>query len=173
MRQRLRWLCFAAAVVSLGCITVPAPPGTFKIADEAIPSLGGGPVELRAKLGLKGRRVISQGVSNLSVDEDLYTAAVISRLSEQLRKRGVRVELDADRSIEVGIVHITIHMKPQFTCVIDFNRRLGDGPLRGLQSRVKRWRADKACSAAAAQVVIDTLNDPSVRAYLIGGSSDS
>jgi hypothetical protein len=53
--------------------------------------------------------------------------------------------------------------------VIDFNRRLGEGPLRGLQSRAKNgWDARKACSAAASQVIIDTLNDPAVREYLKG-----
>jgi hypothetical protein len=67
-------------------------------------------------------------------------------------------------------VRISIHPKPQYTCVIDFNRRLGSGPVRGLQSRAENgWDARKACSAAASQVVIDTLNDPSMRDYLKGG----
>jgi hypothetical protein len=81
----------------------------------------------------------------------------------------VRVERGAGRQVEMQVVRITIHMKPQYTCVIDFNRRLGEGPLRGLQSRAKSgMNARRACSAAAAQVVIDTLNDPLFREYLNG-----
>ncbi len=81
----------------------------------------------------------------------------------------MRVEPGSDRLVEIQIVRITIHMKPQYTCVIDFNRRLGSGPVRGLQSRAQNgWDARKACSAAASQVVIDTLSDPSLRDYLRG-----
>jgi hypothetical protein len=107
-------------------------------------------------------------VGSLSVDEDQYTTSVIERLAEQLREHGVRVESGADHVIEIQVVRISVHPKPQFTCVIDFNRRLGEGPARGLQSRAKSWAAPKACSAAASQVVIDILNDPSTRDYLKG-----
>lgn len=160
-------LCLAAAVVTLGCVT-PAPPGRFEIPDTAIEGIEGGPIELRGSFGMKGRRVISQGVGSLSVDEDEYTRAVIARLADQLRQHGVPIEPGADRLVEIQVTRISIHPQPQFTCVIDFNRRLGDGPARGFQSRAKSWDARKACSAAAAQVVIDTLNAQSMRDYLKG-----
>ena len=124
---------------------------------------------MKGSFGMKGRRVISQGVGNVSVDEDEYTTAVITGLAKELRKHGVRVESGADHLVEIQVVRVTIHPKPQYTCVIDFNRRLGTGPVRGLQSRTQRgWDARKACEAAASQVVIDTLNDPSLRDYLKG-----
>lgn len=94
--------------------------------------------------------------------------AIITRLAEQLRDRGVRTEPGADLLLEIQVVRISVHPKPQFTCVIDFNRKLGGGPVRGLQSRAESWDARKACSAAASQVVIDTLNDQTVRDYLKG-----
>jgi hypothetical protein len=156
-----------AVAMALGCVT-PAPPGNSRIPDGAIKSIAGGAVELRGNFGMKGRRVISQGVGSVSVDEDEYTTAVITRLAEQLREHGVRVESGAGHLIEIQIVRVTIHPKPQYTCVIDFNRKLGSGPVRGLQSRDKRWNAPKACAAATDRVVIDILNDPATRDYLKG-----
>jgi hypothetical protein len=166
--QHFAWLPLVVTAMVLGCVT-PAPPGKSEIPDGAIKSIAGGPVELRGNFGLKGRRVISQGVGSVSVDEDEYTTAVITRLAEQFREHGVRVESGADHVVEIQVVRITIHPKPQYTCVIDFNRRLGNGPVRGLQSRAERgWDARKACAAAASQVVIDILNDPATRDYLKG-----
>ena len=46
---------------------------------------------MKGSFGMKGRRVISQGVGNVSVDEDEYTTAVITGLAKELRKHGVRV----------------------------------------------------------------------------------
>ncbi len=165
--QRSAWLSLAGAAVLLGCVT-PAPPGKLGIPDGAINPLEGGTVDVRGSFGLTGPRVISQGVGSLSVDEDQYTTSIVTRLAEQLRKHGVRVESGADHLLEIQVVRISVHPKPQFTCVIDFNRRLGKAPARGLQSRAKSWDARKACSTAASQVVIDILNDPSTRDYLKG-----
>jgi len=148
---------------------MPAPPGEVEIPDGSINPIEGGPVELRGSFRLKGRRVVSAGVGSVSVDEDEYTTAVITGLAQELRKHGVRVESGADYLVEIQVVRVSIHPKPQYTCVIDFNRRLGTGPVRGLQSRAERgWDARKACEAAASQVVIDTLKDPSLRDYLKG-----
>jgi hypothetical protein len=143
-------------------------PKGFDIPDGSIHPVEGGPVEVRASFGLKGRHTISAGASSVSVDEDEYTTAVIMRLGEQFRENGVRVEPGGNRVIEIQVVRVSVHPKPQFTCVIDFNRRFGDGSVRGLQSRAEAWAAEKACSAAVSQVVIDTLNDPHTREYLKG-----
>jgi hypothetical protein len=166
--QYLKSLCLAAVLVPLGCV-LPAPPGEVEIPDSAVGSIEGGPVELKGSFGMKGRRVISQGVGNVSVDEDEYTTAVLTGLAKELRKNGVRVESGAHHLVEVQVVRVTIHPKPQYTCVIDFNLRLETEPVRGLQSRAERgWDARKACEAATSQVVIDILNDPSLRDYLKG-----
>lgn len=164
--RHLVWL--ASVAMPLGC-TLAAPPGSLDVSKAAIHSIEGGPVELRGNFAMKGSHVISQGVGSLSVDDDEYTTAIITGLAEQLREHGVQVESGADRRIEIQVVQILIHPKPQLTCVIDFNRKLGSGPVRGLQSRAESWDGRKACAAAASQVVIDTLKDPVLRDYL-GGS---
>jgi hypothetical protein len=165
----LVWL--ASLAMPLGCV-LPAPPGKLDPSNAAIPALAGGPVELRGNFAMKGSHVISQGIGSLSVDEDEYTTAIVTSLAKQLREHGVRVESGADRRVEMQVVQILIHPKPQFTCVIDFNRKLGNDPVRGLQARAESWDARKACSAAASQVVIDILQDPAMRDYLEGASGE-
>jgi hypothetical protein len=151
-----------------GCVT-PAPPGELDVPEGEIHRIEGGPIEVRGSFALSGPRTISMGIGSLSVDEDQYTTAVITALAESLRQHGVRVESGADRVMEIQVVRISVHPKPQYTCVIDFNRRLGEAPARGLQSRAQSWDARKACSRSAAQVVVDVLNEAATRSYLKGG----
>lgn len=165
--RHLALLCLAIVAMPLACV-IPAPPGSLDLSHAVIHSIEGGSVELLGKFAMKGSHVVPLGVGSLSLDEDEYTTAIITGLAEQLRKHGIRVETGADRRIEIQVVQILIHPKPQFTCVIDFNRKLGSGRVRGLQSRAESWNSGKVCSAAASQIVIDTLNDPVLRDYLKG-----
>ena len=165
--RSLLWLTAPVAVIALGCVT-PVSPGKFDIPDGAVHSIEGGPVDLLGPLAFNREREVSIPGGKASVDEDEYTTAVVKRLAEQLRAHGVRVEPGANRVIEIRVVRVSIQPQPTFTCVIDFNRRLGDGPVQGLQSRAESWNFQKSCSAATAQVVIDILNDPTTLDFLKG-----
>ena len=138
-RASLRaWL--AVSALTLGCV-VAALPGDLEIPDAAIEPIVAEPVELRGSFSLQGSHIIPQIVGGLSVDLDQYTIAVITRMAEELRGQGAIVESAAEHRIEIQVVRISIHPEPLFTCVIDFNRRLGDGPALGFQSRANSWDA--------------------------------
>ena len=80
----------------------------------------------------------------------------------------MQVDPGAERYIEIRVVRVSLQPTMTFDCVIDFNRWLGEGRVRGLQSRANSWNFQNACNAALSQAAADTLNDPDTHAYLEG-----
>jgi hypothetical protein len=126
------------------------------------------PIAVRARLTGDAKRKLSMAGPDVVVSEDEFTSALVNGLIQTLRQHSVRVDPGAERSIEVQVVRVSLQPTMTFDCVIDFNRWLGQGPVRGLQSRANSWNFQNACNAALSQAAADTLNDPGTRAYLEG-----
>lgn len=153
-------------LLALACAT-HLRPGESEISAGAIPRIDAtGSVAVRAAHAGAGERALPGPGVDVVVDDAEFAAELASRLSKQLQQNGVRIEADAERTIEIQVVRVSLHPEPTFTCVIDFNRRLGDAAVRGFQSRATNWNFERSCAAAVSQAVVDLLNDPSTLAYL-------
>ena len=123
---------------------------------------------MRARLTGDPKRKLSIAGPDVVVSEDEFTSALVNGLVQTLRQQSARVDPNAERSIEIRVVRVSLQPTMTFDCVIDFNRWLGGGRLRGLQSRASNWNFQSACTAALSQAAVDTLNDPDTKTYLEG-----
>lgn len=162
-----------AAVVPLlllAACTLPVKPKDSAIAPGAVTAFeNAAPVAVRAVLVGRESRTIPVAGGKLVVNEDDFSGAMVSRMIAALETHGVPVEDASPRIIEIQVVRVSIHTTASFDCVIDFNRRLGGGPLRGMQARAGKWDIEKACGDATSQAAIEALMDADMRAYLTGG----
>lgn len=151
------------------CGTVRMRPPEFPVADARVPALARDiRIAIRPRFSRTPPRELRLTGANPIVSDDEFTAALVERLSRTLRERGVTLDPDAPRSIDLQVVRIALQPDRTFFCVIDFNRWLGDGRVRGLQSRAKSVSSRKACAVALSEAVVDTLSDPETLAYVNG-----
>jgi hypothetical protein len=165
MRPRFRSL-IALPLLAGGCaVHMQAAEG--KIPEGAIPKLDvTTPVAIRPRIVGSAKHELPIAGANVTVDEVQFSSELANGVLEALRLQSAPVDPDAARSVELQVVRVALQPDRTIFCVIDFNRRLGDGRVRGLQSRSKDWNFQTACSDALAQAVVDTLNDPDTRSYL-------
>jgi hypothetical protein len=153
----------------LGACTVQMRLVEAKIPDGAIAKLHApNPIAVRPRLVGSAKRPLSIGSMTINVDEDQFSSELVNRVLGALRAQSVPLDPDAARSVELQVVRVALQPDSTFLCVVDFNRRLGDGRVRGLQSRSRNWNYETACAEALSQAVADTLSDPDTRAYLEG-----
>jgi hypothetical protein len=156
------------ALLTSGC-TTPLHPKPFEVQQSSIPNLEARqPVAIRARLDGGPKRTLQIAGPDVVVSEDEFTTALVDRIIQTLRDRTVPLDPNSQRAVEFQVVRVSLQPTMDFDCVIDFNRKLGDGRLHGLQSRAKSWNFEKACAAAVSQAVVDALNDPDTRTYLEG-----
>lgn len=168
MRKRA-FIAALACLAAAGCAT-HLSPGLRDIGKGQVPRFQSlAPVEVRGDHAYAGdRKVYVPGGGTVLVNEDEFTTALVTGVREQLQEQGVRVESGAAKVIEARVVRVLIHPKPAFTCVIDYNVKLGTERPRGLQSRAESWMFKKSCSDAVTQAVVDLLNAQHTQRYLRG-----
>jgi hypothetical protein len=167
--MRLRICSLWALPLVLGACAVQMRLKESKIPDGAIAKLHAtAPVSVRPRVVGSTKHALEIAGPNITVDEDQFSSELVNRVLEALLAQSVPVDPDAERSIELQVVRVALQPDRTFFCVIDFNRRLEDGRLRGLQSRSKNWNYETACGEALSQAVVDLLDDPETRAYLEG-----
>jgi hypothetical protein len=138
-----------------------------EIPDGAIPQIHSTtPVAVRPRIVGTTKHELAIAGANVTVNEDQFSGELANRVLAVLRAQSVAIDPEAERSVELQVVRVALQPDMTFFCVIDFNRRLGDGRLRGLQSRSKNWNYETACAEALSQAAVDLLDDPDTRAYL-------
>ncbi len=144
-------------------------PPDFRVEEAQIPALARDiRIAIHPRFSHTPLRELRITGANPIVSDDEFTAALVERLSRTLRERGVTLDPDASRAIEIQVVRVALQPDYAIFCVIDFNRWLGDGRVRGLQSRARSVSFRTACAAAVSQAVVDTLSDPETLAYVNG-----
>lgn len=167
MRLRIHSLLLLS--LALGACAVQMRIKDAKIPNGDIATLhASSPIAVRPRIVDGPKRKIAIAGPDVTVDEDQFSSELVNRVVEELRSQSVPVDPDASRSIELQVVRVSLQPDRTIYCVIDFNRRLGDGELRGLQSRAKNSNYETACGEALSRAVVDTLNDSTTRSYLEG-----
>lgn len=148
--------------------SVPLKPTTFEA--ESLPySLSSAyPLAVKAKLTGKQSYELEMAGPNISVNDDEFTNTVVDQLTRTLQKNGVFVDPNSNRIIEIQVVHIAVQPSGNMFCVIDFNRTLDDGRIRGLQARAGSWNYEKACKQALTNTVAELLKDSETVEYIAG-----
>lgn len=166
--RALLWIPLCLALLP-ACGTVRMKPADFPVADAQIPALARDlQIAVRPRFSRTPLRELRITGTNPIVSDDEFTASLVERLSRTLRERGVTLDPDAPRSIEIQVVKVALQQDLSLFCVIDFNRWLGDGRVRGLQSRARSVSFRTACAAAVSQAAVETLRDPETLAYVNG-----
>lgn len=170
MTRRARLAAALAALAAVGCTTTLDPrelEGSIEApwrAASAEPVFVFTPPE--GSMGWEKRRV---SADTIRWNDQDFAEEIAARLREELEQMGVPVQEGAGRVLELEGVRVSILVAMRCHCAIDLNRRLGDGPLRGYQSRGSGRNVEKACQEALSNAVLDTLADPDVERYLRGG----
>jgi hypothetical protein len=154
--------------VGLSC-TTRLSPHDLDIEGISVPPLQNiKPVTIRAKLVGSKERELPLAGTDVIVNEDEFTAVLVERLIDTLKKNNVPVVSESERSIEIQVVRVSLQPDRTFYCVIDFNRKLGNGDFYGFQSRAKNWNFNTACEDALKNTVNDILNNQDTIKYLRG-----
>jgi hypothetical protein len=169
LRRRARCAAALAVLAAAGCTTTLEPrelEGRIEApwrATSAEPVFVTTPPE--GSMGWEKRRV---STTTIRWNDQDFAEEIVARLREELGQMGVPVQEGAARVIELEGVRVSILVALRNHCVIDLNRRLGEGPLRGYQSRGSGSSVEKACQEALSNAVLDTLADPDVERTLRG-----
>ncbi len=125
---------------------------------------------LTVKVNLSGTKdkALPLAGPDVIINEDEFTNELAKRLKDNLEHNGVSVVPDSSRVIEIKTTHIALQPDRTIYCVIDFNRKLGDGAFYGFQARSKNWNYKTACDEALNQAVSLILNDSDTLKYLKG-----
>ena len=166
-----RIVCLLVAMLAaMGC-TLHHRPADFAIDPGSIPPLPGAEAVTvtRGQVSAAARSRLSVPSYTVTVDYLEYTDAAVDRLRAELLRSGIAVSGHARNTLRLAVAYVTIvRSAGSFSCVIDFSVETGDGYRKGHQARAHSWDFRKACNAAISNIVVVTLNDPKVRAYLSG-----
>lgn len=170
MKQVLKLIFINIAVLACWSCTSHLSPRDLDTQDvSTTPSLQNiKPVTIRAKLVGSKERVQPLAGTDVIVNEDEFTQVLVERLIDALKHNNVPVVPASDRSIELQVVRVSLQPDMTFYCVIDFNRKLGNGEFYGFQSRSKNWNYETACEDAIKTTVTDILHDQDTIKYLRG-----
>jgi hypothetical protein len=170
MKQMFRLIVISIVILASWSCTSHLSPRDLDTQDvSTIPSLQNiKPVTIRAKLVGSKERVQPLAGSDVIVNEDEFTQVLVERLIESLKRNNVPVVPASERSIEIQVVKVSLQPDMTFYCVIDFNRKLGNGEFYGFQSRSKNWNYETACVDALKTTVTDILHDQDTIKYLRG-----
>lgn len=170
MKQVLKLIFINIAVLACWSCTSHLSPRDLDTQDvSTTPSLQNiKPVTIRAKLVGTKERVQPLAGTDVIVNEDEFTQVLVERLIESLKRNNVPVVPASERSIEIQVVRVSLQPDMTFYCVIDFNRKLGNGEFYGFQSRSKNWNYETACEDAIKTTVTDILHDQDTIKYLRG-----
>jgi hypothetical protein len=125
-------------------------------------------ISVKAHLvGTKKRAIPLPGVT-VSVNEDEFTTVLVAKLTEALQRGNVTVLANSSRVVELQVVRVSIQPELTMHCVIDYNRKLGDGEFYGFQSRSNSWNFITACDEALQKAANKILSDPDTVSYLRG-----
>lgn len=118
-------------------------------------------------VGTKERELPLAGVT-VTVKENEFTKVLASGIKGALRRNKFVLDSNAEKSIEVQVVRVSLQPDRSIYCVIDYNCKLGDGVFYGFQSRAKNWSFITACENALIKAVSDILHEPNTVKYLQG-----
>jgi len=127
------------------------------------------PVAIRAKLVGSKDRVLPLAGADVIINEDEFTEVLVEQLIDTLQNNNVPVVPESDRLIEIQVARVSLQPDRTIYCVIDFNRKLGNGDFYGFQSRSKSWNFKTACEDALKNTVTDILHNQDTIKYLKGG----
>ena len=169
MKQIIRLgLTIIVMFAGLSC-TTRLNPHDLDIEVASVPPLQNiKPVTIRAKLVGSKERELPLAGTDVIVNEDEFTEVLVERLIDTLKKNNVPVVPNSERSIEIQVVRVSLQPDRTFHCVIDFNRKLGNGDFYGFQSRAKDWNFETSCEEALKNTVNDILNNRDTIKYLKG-----
>jgi len=126
------------------------------------------PITLRARpVGSKIREVPLPGAS-VTVNEDEFTDVLVDRMNEALKRKNIPVVSNSDRIVEIQVVRVSLQADRTIYCVIDFNRKLGDGDFYGFQSRSKNMNFITSCDEALTRAANDIFNNQETITFLKG-----
>lgn len=170
MKRLLRFALVSVFMfLGMSC-SIHLKPQDFEMKEFSVPDLHNiQPVTIQSRIiGAKDRSLSLPGSTIATVNEDEFTEVLVKRLKSIIEGKNVSIESRAKKSIEIQVVRVSIQPDRTMFCVIDFNRKLGDGEFYGFQSRSKHWSFITSCDNALRQAAIDTLADQDTIRYLKG-----
>lgn len=167
MKTKL-WLILIFFIISGSSCSLHLNPHNFNSIELSVPTLHDiQPVAIRAKLNNKPERELPLAGPDVVVIDDQFAEVIVERLINTLKKQGVEIDPNAKKSIEIEIPHVSFLTTARIYCVIDYNRKLGNGEFYGFQSRYNEI-SEMGCNKAIDNAVIQILNDPETISYLTG-----
>lgn len=157
--------------IALICISCTAylDPHDFDRENITAPSFQSPkPISVKARLvGTKERELPVAGATVI-VNEDEFTKELVEQVSEALKNKNIQVVPHSDRVVEIQVVRVALQPDRTIYCVIDYNRKLGDGAFYGFQSRSKNWNFNTACNDALKEAANAILNEQTTIKYFKG-----
>ena len=145
-------------------------PHNFTINNQASPHLSQltqGSITIKSQPIETSGRAIPVAGFNITVNENEFTKVLVGKLKSTLNISDT-VTTGESKILTIQVSRVSIQPDIMMNCVIDYNRKLGNGVFFGFQTRSRNWNYETACENALTQAANEILNNRDTVKYFEG-----